>query len=162
MRIYWINQLPKGKLGMMPRPRGNDWLEDEIKKLKLLNVDCVVSLLEKNEIAELALINEETICKEQQIEFINFPIPDRGTPERRSFKSLVSLLSKKLEETQNIVIHCRMGIGRTSMLCAALLINKNVQSKNEFKYLSQVRTLSVPDTRVQSQWIEEYKDDFKV
>jgi hypothetical protein len=28
--IYWINIPGDGKLGIIPRPRGGDWLEDEI------------------------------------------------------------------------------------------------------------------------------------
>jgi hypothetical protein len=30
-RIYWIDDLESGQLGIMPRPRGGDWLEDEIQ-----------------------------------------------------------------------------------------------------------------------------------
>ena len=37
----------------MPKPRGNDWLEDEIKGLKSLGYNLVVSFLEKSEEIDL-------------------------------------------------------------------------------------------------------------
>jgi hypothetical protein len=38
-KIYWIHDFANGaKLGIMPRPRGDDWLEEEIVKLKKLKV----------------------------------------------------------------------------------------------------------------------------
>ena len=41
--------------GIMPRPRGNDWLEDEIKQLRLNGVNTIISLLESEEILALGL-----------------------------------------------------------------------------------------------------------
>lgn len=29
VKIYWVEQKKKGRLGMMARPRGGEWLEDE-------------------------------------------------------------------------------------------------------------------------------------
>jgi hypothetical protein len=28
--IYWIAPVPSGRLAIIPRPRGGDWLEDEV------------------------------------------------------------------------------------------------------------------------------------
>jgi len=43
--VYWITDARKGHMGMMPRPIGGDWLDDEIKPLANLRVDVAVSLL---------------------------------------------------------------------------------------------------------------------
>jgi len=64
----------------MPRPRGGDWLEDEIGSLRAVGVDVVVSLLEPAEIIELDLQAEMRICEMRHIEYLSFPIPDRGVP----------------------------------------------------------------------------------
>ena len=122
MRIYWINAFPKGNVAMMARPRGMDWLEDEIIKLKMQDVDVVVSLLERNEVLELGLRDEDKHCEQHGIHLINYPIPDRGIPaDAHSFIQLVQQLSALLAQGQNIAVHCRLGIGRTGILCAALL-----------------------------------------
>jgi hypothetical protein len=63
-KVYWIEKFENGAaLGIMPRPRGNDWLEDEIKVLAQKGVGTVVSLLEKDEIQELGLREEGRICR---------------------------------------------------------------------------------------------------
>jgi hypothetical protein len=54
-RVYWIHAPKAGRLAIMPRPRAGDWLEDEIASWKEAGIDTVVSLLEREEIAELGL-----------------------------------------------------------------------------------------------------------
>jgi len=152
-RIYWIPKLHYGSLGMMARPRGNDWLEDEIRHLRMQGVDVVVSLLERDEVYELGLQKEADFCHQKEIEFISFPLPDRGLPEdERGFMRLAKTLSEGLEKGQRITIHCRMGIGRTSLLCATIMVLQGANPTTIFEHLSTVRTLEVPDTEDQKAW----------
>tara|TARA_B110000211_G_C14045815_1_gene538878 strand:- start:67 stop:537 length:471 start_codon:yes stop_codon:yes gene_type:complete len=153
MRIYWTNNFLKGNLGMMARPRGNEWLEDDIKKLSFTNTSTVVSLLERNEEEELDILREKEYCLKYDIEFISFPIKDRGLPiDRNSFNDLANLLYQKIIEGEKVVIHCRMGIGRTSVLVATVLLIDEPDNNNVFDFLSGVRTLKVPDTEQQVKW----------
>jgi hypothetical protein len=52
----------------MPRPRAGDWLDDEIKGWRTEGVKVVVSLLEKDEISELELVEEAGTCRANDIE----------------------------------------------------------------------------------------------
>ncbi len=158
MRIYWINTFEKGNIGMMARPRGNDWLEGEIQKLSISGVNMVVSLLEKHEEVELDIEKENELCQKQNIGYINFPIKDRGVPEDvDSFLQLISTIDQSLRNDKKIVIHCRMGIGRTSMVTAGALIKNGHEPESVFDFLSEKRTLSVPDTDEQIEWIKGQK-----
>lgn len=58
--IFWITDL----LATMPRPRGNDWLKDEIVSYENYAVDVVVSLLETDEISELEIEKEQFAAKQ--------------------------------------------------------------------------------------------------
>ena len=78
--VFWINATTKGQLGIMPRPRGGDWLDGEIQSLAKAGVNVVVSLLTADEVAELELQDEERLCGDCGIRFISFPIPDRSVP----------------------------------------------------------------------------------
>ncbi len=81
-KVYWLKKYSNGAaVGIMSRPRGGDWLEDEVRNLKLLGVQTMVSLLEWSEIYELDLKDEERLCTKHGITYINFPIPDRGLPK---------------------------------------------------------------------------------
>lgn len=154
MRIYWTDFFNSGNIGMFARPRGNDWLEDEIMKIKQSGITTVISLLEKSEISELELERESKICEELELDFINFPIPDRGLPEsKKDFKDLIDLIVNRLAQNQKIGIHCRMGIGRTSLLTGAVLKEYGMENLEIFNYLSEKRTLTVPDTQEQVDWV---------
>ncbi|MEM6737284.1 MAG: dual specificity protein phosphatase family protein [Bacteroidota bacterium] len=155
MRIYWIDNLESGNLGLMPRPKGNDWLYDELHKLKLCGVDILVSLLENSELDELDLQEESTICEELSIKFISFPIQDRSVPmSRQAFITLIQQLNNELDKGNKIVIHCRMGIGRTGMLAAGILMQRGYDVNSAFELLTNVRTISVPDTEEQVEWVQ--------
>lgn len=78
-RLHWI-EMP-GRLAIMARPRADDWLEVDVAEWKTSGVDLVVSLLERDEVSELGLQEEADLCWASGIEFISFPIPDRGVPE---------------------------------------------------------------------------------
>lgn len=159
--VYWINEDKIGfkLLGTMARPRGNDWLEDEIKFLKKLKVDTLISLLDSSEEFELGLLMENEICTKWKMEFINFPIKDVNVPKNENaFIELVNKLSNKIKENKKIVIHCRMGIGRASILSAAIMIKLGINAEEVFDKISQYRILKVPDTDQQKKWIFSIKN----
>src|SRR6187200_2687526 len=78
--IYWITLNSPGALGVMPRPRGGDWLEDEIAAMARSGVTTIVSLLEPTEEVELDLIQERVLCTAAGIDFLSLPIADRSIP----------------------------------------------------------------------------------
>ncbi len=162
--IHWINDKKIGeeKLGTMARPRGNDWLDDEIKWLKIREIDCLVSLLENSEEWELGLQDEEKTCKKWGIKFINFPIKDVHTPKNeKEFIQLASELANRITDNKKVVIHCRMGIGRASILAAATMMNLGFEGKDVFEIIGKYRKLKVPDTEEQKDWILSIEEKLK-
>jgi hypothetical protein len=81
---YWIVRDANTKLAIVPRPRGGDWLEDDLLSLQREGIDIGGSLLTRSEEEELGLIDEGEICERIGIKFYNFPIPDRTTPRDAS------------------------------------------------------------------------------
>src|SRR6266850_6266251 len=78
--IYWIPKVTTGRLGIMARPRSGEWLQDEVSGWCSVGLKAVVSLLQASEIRELELHDEPVLCASSKIEFISFPISDRGVP----------------------------------------------------------------------------------
>ena len=142
----------------MPRPRGNDWLEDEIISFKNFGVDVVVSLLEQSEIYELEIEGEEFRCNEKGIIFLNFPIADRQTPE--SFEEALAFaksLQQFIKGNKKIAIHCRQGIGRSSLIAASILVLQGFSAEDAFKKIVVGRGCQVPDTEEQINWVKEFE-----
>jgi protein-tyrosine phosphatase len=154
-KIYWIHTFDNGaKIGIAARPRGESWLEDEITHFKKNKTAVLVSLLESNEILELKLESEGEICNRSGIEFINFPIPDREIPkDKHKINQLLEILVAKINSGLTVVIHCRMGIGRSSIIAGAVLIRYNQKPVEIIQNISKIRGLKVPDTKEQIDWL---------
>ena len=89
----------------MPRPRGGDWLEDEIRSLKMSHVDAVVSLLETEEITELEITEEKSLCEANDISYLSFPIKDRNIPfSKRDTLDFARMLAHLLQGGRSVVI----------------------------------------------------------
>ena len=56
MTIYWIDTKLPGRLGIATRPRGGEWLREDILGLKANAVHLVVCLLEESELRDLDLL----------------------------------------------------------------------------------------------------------
>jgi len=139
----------------MPRPRGGDWLEDELKALAKQDVDVLVSLLTADEVADLELQDEERLCGDCGLRFISFPIPDMGVPYSMPDTSqVVDLILEELCAGKAVAVHCRMGIGRSSLIAACLLTSQGIGMDEAFTMISRTRGFSVPDTEAQREWVE--------
>src|SRR5712692_5424259 len=108
--LYWVEGSWPGRLAIMPRPRGGDWLEDEIRSWRRSGVDVVVSLLTPDEVADFDLTDEGALCQANDMQYVSFPINDRGVPaSRESASVLVARLADFLKAGKNVAIHCRQG-----------------------------------------------------
>jgi protein-tyrosine phosphatase len=117
-------------------------------------IDVVVSLLETEEVAELGLQHEAELCRSSGIDFMSFPIPDRGLPASRQEASrLARSLAASLRDGHIIGIHCRAGIGRSSIIAACVLICFGSGAEEALALIGTARGLRVPDTDEQRDWV---------
>lgn len=123
VKVFWVSGPWRGRLGILPRPRGGDWLRDEAAACRAAGIDMVVSLLEAEEEAHLGLEGEAAAAAASGIDFRAYPIPDRGVPaSRESVAKLVADILEALETGRNVVVHCRQGIGRSGTIVATVLV----------------------------------------
>ena len=112
--LRWVGGINPHRLALMPRPRGGEWLREEVEAWRGAKVGWVVSLLESHEVRELELKSEPSLCAEHGIGFRSFPIADRGTPtSTRELSVLLDQLHSAILQGKAVAIHCRAGIGRT-------------------------------------------------
>jgi len=154
---YWIEGPWPGRLAILPRPRGGEWLEDDVHAWQQVGLDGVVSLLTREEITDLDLAQEERFCQANGIQFVSFPIVDRGTPASRGATfDLVRKLDGALAEGKNLALHCRQGIGRSALIAACLLVVTGVDPETAFRRVSAARGCVVPETAEQQGWVREF------
>lgn len=106
----------------------------------------------------ISLLNIFSIpVNKYSIEFIKFPMQDRGTPASLSeFDKLCRNLALKIEDGFSIGVHCRAGIGRSSILASSIMAHLGFNAKDALNIISQSRRMKVPDTEIQEAWINEY------
>lgn len=152
--IYWIPEVSTGRLAVMPRPRAGDWLEDEIRSWRASGVDIVVSLLTSIEISELGLQDELEVCRVNSIKYISYPICDRQVPASPTTTiALIKEIHTWLEQDKGVSIHCRMGIGRSALIAACVLVSQNMEADDAFEVIGRARGMRVPDTDEQRIWV---------
>jgi protein-tyrosine phosphatase len=112
--------------------------------------------LTPDEVAELDLREEESTVGREGLEFETLPIPDYGVPASRvALAQLVGRLKGELDAGKRVAVHCRQGIGRSSLLVASLLVAAGTEPDEAFRYIEKARGRPVPDTQEQREWVRE-------
>ena len=153
--IYLVKELSLGKLSVMAKPVAGEWIDDEFIGLNKLGVDTVVSLLEREEEYDVGLTSEKSLCQKHGLQFVSFPIPDRGLPNTSNALNLADELHRKIVGGEHVVIHCRAGIGRTGIIAGAVLVKSGLTASDALSLISSARGVQVPDTEEQENWLKE-------
>lgn len=164
---YWVETRDLAKtsegtppeMAIVPCPTGGRNLAAAIRLLKGHGIDSLVSLLSAEEVKVLGLAEEERRCGDAGIAFRWFPVDDHSIPvSMDDFRALVGDLQHDLRAGKAVGAHCFAGIGRSCMFMAALLCAEGLSADEAFSRLSAARGLTVPDTWLQSQWVEHFAE----
>jgi protein-tyrosine phosphatase len=153
--LFTVDLPGPGRLSTMARPRGLEWLGDEMNALRDAGVDVLVCALTGPELDELGLAGEPRAAEAAGLEFVAIPIPDRAVPDLDTVLPTLHDLARRLHEGAHVVTHCRFGIGRASLLAAALLVLDGVDPGTAWNRLAKARGFPVPDTAEQRRWAAE-------
>jgi predicted protein tyrosine phosphatase len=155
--VFWVDAPWRGRLGIVPRPRGGDWLPDETRVWRASGIDVVVSLLEPEEATALAVDNEGTAALACGIDFHAFPIPDRGVPaSNEAVARLVGEIVDALDRGRVVAVHCRQSIGRAGLIAGAVLVTGGLDPASALRTISAARGVEVPETNEQREWLTDF------
>lgn len=150
---YWIT----AQLAIVPKPQGDDQLEDEMRALREAGINVVVSMLEPGEAEDLGLRDEQSAATHAGITFIQFPVPDGNVPaDLEAFIELLTRLEDQMATGNRVGVHCRACIGRSAVLAASLLIRSGVPSVQAWLQVATARGLPVPGTPAQLIWVSRF------
>ena len=72
--------------------------------------------------------------------------------------ALVQEIATKLGEGGSVAVHCRAGIGRSSLIAASALVYSGSTPETAFEIIGKVRGVDVPDTEGQREWVRAFRD----
>jgi protein-tyrosine phosphatase len=152
--LYWVPGPWPGRLAIAPRPRGGDWLADDLAAWRRAGVGVVVSLLTPDEVADLDLADEDRLGRAAGMDVVSFPITDRGVPPSTAAAAgLFATLAGALAAGTSVLVHCRQGIGRSAVIAAGLLVRAGLDADAALRRVADARGLPVPETDDQRRWV---------
>lgn len=158
--VFWTKEKYPGRIALVPRPRGGEWLENETAAWSDVGIDVIVSMLEAEETRAFELEREAEFCAENGIEFVACPVTDRSIPKmNEAFLRTIRQLKNLLLKGKNIGIHCRQSVGRAPLMAAVLMISFGINPTEAFRQLSIVRGVEVPETDEQRKWAERFAEE---
>jgi hypothetical protein len=106
--LFRIPGPSSGRLAVITGPRGGDWLDDEATGWRGAGLDLIVSLLEIDKAAQLQPDREGAAARAKGMEFVSFPIPDRGVPASgAAMRSLLETIVREPENGKSVAVHRR-------------------------------------------------------
>ena len=154
----------RGKIGVTLAPGKNDrfaiggpWardLEKDLDTIAAWGARTIVTLLESHELARLAITMLGQEVQRRGIEWLHLPIPDVSTPDLQfetGWPAVSDHLRSRLDAGENILIHCRGGLGRSGMIAARLLAESGVDAEEAIARVRAVWPGAI-ETWEQEQW----------
>lgn len=158
--LFWIEIPGRGRLAVMAHPYGRDWLEADLRKLHKDGVDVVVSMLMPDEVEELGLEEERTLCATLGMGFESLPVPDMDVPSSlEDVLDVTRRVVRHIEASKGVAVHCRMGMGRSPLLAAAVLVRLGLPAEDALDRVSRARGLDVPTLDEQKDWVRRLAKD---
>jgi protein-tyrosine phosphatase len=155
--LYWIDGPGPGRLAISARPRGGDWLDEEVRAWRESGVDMVVSLLTPDEMDDLGLQHESDVCWKNGLDYLSLPIIDRSVPALDSTTiALLERIESALAQGKKTVVHCRQGIGRAALVATSLLVARGTPPEVAVEQVGKARHVPVPETLEQRAWIDTF------
>ena len=141
-------------LNHTPRPRGGDWLDDDVAALARNDVGVLVSLLCDDENIELGLECEADACSRSNIELVSLPVPDLGVPrDGAAFIASVHHLAQLIQRGARVAVHCRQSGCRSGLFAVSVVVALGTPLDQALDLVSHARGLRVPETKEQGDWL---------
>lgn len=152
--IFRVHEFGSAHLSVVPRPRGGDWLDDDIRAIRSAGVHLLISMLTADEQAEMNLTAEAETCHALGLEYLSIPIPDFGVPtDPLPFEKGVARVIRTLSQDKSVAVHCRQSIGRSGLLICAVLVATGMPLEKAVTIASEARGVPVPESPVQRTWL---------
>ena len=150
--IYTVARELPGTLSTMAAPQGD--VDGILLSLRSQGVDTLVSLLPPDQTAMLQLTDEPYAAYRAGLTFRSLPVPDLGVPDLAAFARPLSELTGELTAGRHVAVHCWGGVGRSSMIAAALLVIRGSTPEAAWHRIAYARGVPVPETDEQRDWVD--------
>ncbi len=119
----------QGTLVLMPCPGTKDvGLQESIEQLKQQGVTTIVTALDQQEMAKHGMSNLPDVVEAEGLHWLHAPIEDDQAPDAlflKKWQHLSPVIHATLNKGEKVALHCMGGSGRTGLLAAHILLEKD-------------------------------------
>ncbi len=132
-----------------------DLLED-LKEIKKQQIDCVVSLITKDEMDMYGVPDLLEAYKKQGIESLHVPIIDQKIPVKAEIETINTFIRAQQTQHKKVLIHCLGGLGRSGLVAACYLKSLGYASEDAVKTIREARTTRAIESAEQEKFVYNY------
>lgn len=167
--VDWLPAPGPGRVGLtfapgkwQPNAATGAWQRDLALDIGRLATEYaakhLVSLLEDHEFEELRVGEISTICMKSAIAFHRLPIADGGLPgDATALQRTVSNVLRWASAGENVVIHCKGGLGRAGTVGGCVLRASGLDAQATLGALQVARGPNCPETAAQRQFVASFE-----
>jgi protein-tyrosine phosphatase len=152
-QLFRIPTPHPGRLAVVERPRGGEWLRDDMAALRRAGVDTLVSALVDEELRHTWLEFEAAAAEEAGIRFLRLPVANLGTPPLPGALGALHGLATEVEAGRFVAAHCFASVGRSPLIVASVMVLLGADPAFAWEELELCRGRQVPDTLEQREWV---------
>jgi ADP-ribosylglycohydrolase/protein-tyrosine phosphatase len=125
-------------------------LEADLQVIRDWGASAIISLLEWYEIEELSVQALPERSREFGLKWLNLSIPDTQAPDEyfeADFQKELPGFLDSLQKGENIVLHCKGGLGRSGTVAARFLVELGLDPAEAIAAVRQARPGAIENTR---------------
>lgn len=161
MELSVKNPSLRGKIGMTILPGRKDRerdLSEDIRTIHDNHISAVVCLLSVDELEFYGVKNLKSAYEDSGLRTYFLPILDQSVPTVEETKKVLNWIHGFIENSQNVMIHCVGGLGRTGTIAACYLIEYcNTEPEEAIEYVRKARSPRAVESDRQKEFIQKFK-----
>ncbi|QSX34875.1 cyclin-dependent kinase inhibitor 3 family protein [Shewanella avicenniae] len=117
-------------------------LQLDVAAIKAWGATAVLTLVEQHELVSLKVPTLGEVVQQQGMAWLHLPIADYSVPGAAfeiAWATAGKQLRQQLRQQQDIVVHCKGGLGRAGMIAARLLIELGTPVEDAIQQVRQQR-----------------------
>ena len=92
-----------------------EYTSNDIFTIQKLNIKCVIDMRSENSF-------DQSLFESIGIKYFNIPVDNYFAPELEQIDTTIEFIKSHISTDNNILIHCKEGVGRSSLIIIAYLI----------------------------------------
>ena len=109
-----------------------EYTSNDIFTIQKLNVKCVIDMRSES-------LFDQSLFESIGINYFNIPVDNYFAPELEQIDTAIEYIKSNISVDNNILIHCKEGVGRSSLIIIAYLITTGLDLFESMKIVQSNR-----------------------